>query len=113
MNLVNYIAFGIPSKELHIELYDRMIQAWILKDNQKNDTKTLKESHNQETLSFKRTENYPKDRKTSNIGYTVYEPLTMYVRNGIHHPSETNRDIDTYLKDSIRSMLTILRDYTI
>jgi predicted ATP-dependent endonuclease of OLD family len=27
MNLVNYIAFGIPSKELHIELYDRMIQA--------------------------------------------------------------------------------------
>jgi hypothetical protein len=77
MNLVNYIAFGIPSKELHIELYDRMIQAWILKDNQKNDTKTLKESHNQETLSFKRTENYPKDRKTSNIQYMSHL-LCMY-----------------------------------
>lgn len=115
MNLVNYKVYGISTRELHIELYDSLIANEIIPDNQEDYTEKSSNDKKVGAVSILKTKQREvkfirsikfRDKKA---GEVVSEPLSIYVRNGIHHTLETNRDVENYLKESIESMLEILK----
>ncbi|WP_319590178.1 AAA family ATPase [uncultured Draconibacterium sp.] len=101
---INYMAFDMPTVELHNELYGRLQEVtenWTLKDFD----------------DYLESQGIPKDKswteeKKGVIGSTFDRTLMTFIRNKIHHPENTTMLGSDYtseeLKNSIDSMIAIL-----
>lgn len=101
---INYLAFDMPTVELHNELYGRLQEVtenWTLKDFD----------------DYLESQGIPKDKswteeKKGVVGSTFDRTLMTFIRNKIHHPENSTMLTSDYtsdeLKDSIESMIAIL-----
>jgi hypothetical protein len=109
INLISYIAYGIPTNSLHTELYT-WLQIQENKDNIFQLEEWLKDPLSGNVLklkSFKRTKQYKKDV----IGTEVEETLPTFIRNSINHGDEIGRSyLESDLEESINILLKLLQD---
>ncbi|NQU35296.1 MAG: AAA family ATPase [Bacteroidetes bacterium] len=101
---INYLAFDMPTVELHNELYGRLqelSEKWSLRDFD----------------TYLEGQGIPKDKswteeKKGVVGATFDRTLMTFIRNKIHHPENATMLASNYtaqeLKDSIDSMIAIL-----
>lgn len=110
MNLVNFLAYDIPSDGLHIELYNEL-QALSGKSSINGfdnwlERKGLNKENRSKSDKDKYQDNDGKDSK-----YSSDETLPTWIRNKMHHPDLNDRkefDPDD-LKESIDMMLDLIR----
>jgi predicted ATPase len=109
MNLVNFLAYEIPSKELHIELYNEM----QLKSGKSyiSDIDDWLESQGLEknNRSISQGEKFIKNDGTE-TGWNSNETIVTWIRNKMHHADLSDRKefSNEDLKESIKRMLTLL-----
>jgi predicted ATP-binding protein involved in virulence len=103
MNLVNYIAFGIPSEALHIELYSQL-QIMIGDDSIKKIENWLQDP---KRVNISRIKTFTRTKKfySELIGTSVSETLPTFIRNAIHHSDETGR---VYSEEDLRQSIDIM-----
>jgi len=109
MNLVNYLAFKIPSKELHVELFNEVqiksqqtsingIENWLIsKGLAKSNRSTINNAY------FLNNDGTVSNRSAEESG-------PIWIRNKIHHPDLNDRRqfSEADLVDSINELLDLM-----
>jgi len=116
VNLINYLAYGIASELLHIELYT-LLQIRENRDKVMNSWNRAENLENQDGI-----ENWLQDESNGNLPIKqrfkradkttlTEETLMTWIRNKIHHRNEPARPeySQTDLKESIDAMIQILQ----
>ncbi|WP_304809186.1 MULTISPECIES: AAA family ATPase [Erysipelotrichaceae] len=99
----NYIAFGVYSKDYHIELYGYMQQQHGLK------TITECDCYIENATSYDNTIHSKPDSFTDKKGHTrTYKTLPTYIRNAIDHPDSNRSFTDEELKISIELLQKLI-----
>lgn len=115
VNLINYVAYNIPSELLHIELYT-LLQIREGRDKITNSWNRTTNSENSDGI-----ENWLQDTNGGNVAVkqiftrsgkstTTSETIMTWIRNKIHHPNEASRPnfSETDLQESIDKMIELL-----
>ncbi len=98
-NLVMYYIFGVPTIELHIELY-----GYIQKKANKNKISLCDKYIADHTLYDPAVHSRP-----DKYGKTQYETLPTYIRNAIDHPNSDREFKEEELRTSIELLIAICK----
>lgn len=90
----SYLVFDIASNDYHIELY-----GWL---QEKEKLVTVKPCDKFIKVQTPYQSNI--HSRSSNFESTIYETLSTFVRNAIHHPKQT----ETYTEDELRTSIKLL-----
>ncbi len=111
VNLINYLAYGIPSELLHIELYT-LLQIREKRDKITN-SKPGKNDGIEDWLQDSAGGNIPIKQTFTKSGKSspTRETIMTWIRNKIHHSDEPSRPlfVETDLRQSIDEMIRLLR----
>lgn len=99
-NLVMYSVFGVPTIELHIELYGYIQEKASKKSIADCDSYIANHALYNSTV-HSRPDKY---------GRTQYKTLSTYIRNAIDHPSSNRKYSDAELKLSIELLIEICKE---
>ena len=111
---VNYLAFGLPTVELHDEIYGFLHQKYI--DNATDEQEAKKRSYLDEFDDYLKTKTTQTRKWTPEQGWTTKTEsditLQTFIRNKTHHPeNKTMQDknfTDKELRQSIDEMIKII-----
>jgi predicted ATPase len=95
----NYLAFDVISNDFHIELY-----GWLQDKESKNTVKSCDDFIKNHRLYIP-----SKHSKSSSHGSTIYDTLSTFIRNAIHHPAPARTFTETELRTSIELLIELCR----
>lgn len=99
---INFYAFGVPTIELHDELYGRLQEKAIIENDKNKEQKEFDKWLEQKGISRNRIYYHKSSNKEHNYSTT----LPTYIRNIVHHPENTKNK--KYTNNELRESIELL-----